>query len=271
MATKIKTRPSRLADPAAQPPAPAPASAASETWPEAADQAPQGPWRGWYDPCKRGVDVLFSLLLLVAAAPVILVCAVLVRLTSCGPAFYKQVRVGRHGRTFWIYKLRTMAHDCEKQGGAQWSRPGDPRVTALGRFLRKTHLDELPQLWNVLRGDMSLVGPRPERPEFVPGLAQVIPGYNDRHRVRPGVTGLAQVQLPADTDLDSVRRKTAYDLYYIRHAGLWLDLRLILCAALRMCMVPFHVLGRLFRLPRPSLDRPEAATADTLPEMGTVS
>src|SRR5262249_29092378 len=111
---------------------------------------------------KPALDFLVALALLLLATPVILVCAALVRLTSRGPAFYSQLRLGRHGRPFRIYKLRTMAHDCEKAGGAQWSRPGDPRVTPLGRFLRKTHLDELPQLWNVLRGDMSLVGPRPE-------------------------------------------------------------------------------------------------------------
>jgi lipopolysaccharide/colanic/teichoic acid biosynthesis glycosyltransferase len=274
MTTKFKAFLSRPVDPVPSPPAPAPGPAVSRSWPEEMVQVSEGPWGGWYAPCKRAVDVLLALVLLVAAAPVVLLCAVLVRLTSKGPAFYTQLRVGRNGRTFWIYKLRTMAHDCEKQSGAQWSRPGDKRVTRLGRFLRRTHLDELPQLWNVLRGDMSLVGPRPERPEFVPGLAQVVPGYNDRHRVRPGVTGLAQVQLPADTDVDSVRLKTAYDLYYIRHAGLWLDLRLILCAALRMCAVPFHVLGRLFGLPRPRLDGPETGTersaAETLPELGTV-
>ena len=132
----------------------------------------------------------------------------------------------RDGRPFTLFKIRTMAHDCEKASGARWSTPGDPRITRVGAFLRKTHLDELPQLWNVLRGDMSLVGPRPERPEFTPLLEQVVPHYRDRLAVRPGVTGLAQVQLPADTDLDSVRRKLAYDLYYIRHLNGWLDLRL---------------------------------------------
>jgi lipopolysaccharide/colanic/teichoic acid biosynthesis glycosyltransferase len=113
------------------------------------------------------------------------------------------------------------------------------------------HLDELPQVWNVLRGDMSLVGPRPERPEFVGHLSKVIQNYPERLLVRPGVTGLAQVQLPADTDLESVRRKLAYDLYYIRHCGVWLDMRLIACTAVRMCGVPFNVLGRVFVLPRP--------------------
>jgi lipopolysaccharide/colanic/teichoic acid biosynthesis glycosyltransferase len=142
-----------------------------------------------------------------------------------------------------------MFHDCEKKSGPLWSVPGDPRITPLGRFLRRTHLDELPQLWNVLCGEMSLVGPRPERPEFVPELERAVPHYRDRLLVRPGVTGLAQVQLPADTDLASVRRKLAYDLYYIRYINVWLDLRLIGCTGVRMLGVPFHVLGRVFRLP----------------------
>src|SRR5262249_55106805 len=157
--------------------------------------------------------------------------------------------LGRFGRPFLIYKLRTMTHNCEQESGVRWAVPGDPRVTRLGRFLRKTHLDELPQLWNVLRGDMSLVGPRPERPEFVPGLERAIPGYRPRLLVKPGVTGLAQVQLPADTDIPSVRRKLAYDLYYIRSGGLWLDLRLLASTALRLAGVPYGVGIRLFRLP----------------------
>src|SRR5205085_11588970 len=118
-----------------------------------------------------------------------------------------------------------------------------------GRCLRRTHLDELPQLWNVLRGDMSLVGPRPERPEFVPDLERALPHYRDRLLVKPGVTGLAQVQLPADTDLESVRRKLAYDLYYIRTFGLWLDLRLILSTALRLLGFPYSWLTVLFGIP----------------------
>jgi lipopolysaccharide/colanic/teichoic acid biosynthesis glycosyltransferase len=180
-----------------------------------------------------------------------------VRLTSRGPAFYAQTRLGRNGVPFRIFKVRTMQHNCERASGAQWSRPGDPRVTLIGQFLRRTHLDELPQLWNVLRGDMSLVGPRPERPEFIPSLRQAIPHYCDRLLVKPGVTGLAQVQLPADTDLNSVRRKLAYDLFYIQRINLWLDLRLIACTAVHMLGVPYHVLCWLFRMP--SLDAVEHA------------
>src|SRR5207253_4196733 len=142
------------------------------------------------------------------------------------PVFYSQIRLGRGGKPFAIYKIRTMTHNCEKVSGAQWSTPGDARITPVGRFLRKTHLDELPQLWNVLRADMSLVGPRPERPEFVPKLEHALPRYRDRLAVRPGVSGLAQVQLPPDTDLASVRRKLAHDLFYVERMSFWLDLRI---------------------------------------------
>ena len=205
--------------------------------------------RGWYVWCKPVVEFVAALVLLILAAPVILLTALAVKMTSRGPAFYAQTRVGQGGRLFTLFKIRTMAHNCEKASGARWSTPGDPRITRLGAFLRRTHLDELPQLWNVVRGDMSLVGPRPERPEFTPLLEQVVPHYRDRLAVRPGVTGLAQVQLPADADLDSVRRKLAYDLYYIRYLNGWLDLRLIVCTTVHMCGVPFYVLARWFFLP----------------------
>jgi lipopolysaccharide/colanic/teichoic acid biosynthesis glycosyltransferase len=204
---------------------------------------------GVYGACKRGADFLAALVLLVLTAPLVLLSMLLIRLTSRGPALYTQTRVGRGGVPFTIYKLRTMVHRCESLTGALWSAPGDPRVTPLGRILRRTHLDELPQLWNVLRGDMSLVGPRPERPEFVPQLEQAIPHYRARLAVRPGVTGLAQVQLPPDTDLDSVRIKLAYDLYYAAHVGFWLDLCIGLATAFKMVGVPFRVLRRLFRFP----------------------
>jgi lipopolysaccharide/colanic/teichoic acid biosynthesis glycosyltransferase len=203
----------------------------------------------WYVWCKPGIEFAAALVLLVFAAPIILLTALLVKLTSRGPAFYSQTRLGRDGRAFTLYKVRTMAHNCEKGSGARWSTPGDPRITLVGALLRKTHLDELPQLWNVLRGDMSLVGPRPERPEFTPALERAFPHYRDRLTVRPGVTGLAQVQLPPDTDLDSVRRKLAYDLYYIRHLNVWLDCRLIVCTALHMVGVPYSALYRCFSLP----------------------
>jgi lipopolysaccharide/colanic/teichoic acid biosynthesis glycosyltransferase len=186
-------------------------------------------------------------LLLIVAAPVILLTALVVRLTSRGPAFYSQTRLGLNGRLFKIYKLRTMIHECERKSGPRWATANDPRITVVGRVLRRTHLDELPQLWNVLRGEMSLVGPRPERPEFLPELARSIPRYRERLLVRPGVTGLAQVRLPADTDLESVRRKLAYDLYYVRGLTPWLDLRIMLNTVFNVIGLP--ALGTLLLLP----------------------
>src|SRR5947209_15123867 len=123
-----------------------------------------------------------------------------------------------------MYKIRSMAHDCERLTGARWATRQDPRVTPVGRFLRKTKIDELPQLWNVLRGEMSLIGPRPERPEFSQNLAACVERYLERVSIRPGMTGLAQISLPPDTDLESVMRKLKYDLCYIDHLSLWLDL-----------------------------------------------
>lgn len=203
----------------------------------------------WYVAFKVVLEYVLALFLFILAAPTIVFVGILVKLTSRGPIFYSQVRLGKNGRPFKLHKIRTMLHNCEQTSGPRWATPDDPRITPIGHFLRRTHLDELPQLWNVLRGEMTLVGPRPERPEFVLPLEEALPHYRDRLVVLPGVTGLAQVQLPADTDLNSVRRKLAYDLYYIRHINLWLDFRLILCTAVRMFGLPFYVLGRLFGLP----------------------
>jgi lipopolysaccharide/colanic/teichoic acid biosynthesis glycosyltransferase len=177
----------------------------------------------WYLAAKTVFDFGLSLLLLVLTAPLVLLAMILIKITSPGPAIYTQTRMGRHGKPFTIYKLRSMTQNAESLTGAQWSKPGDSRVTAVGRWLRRCHIDELPQLWNVLRGDMSLIGPRPERPEFLPKLEQAIPCYRQRLQVRPGVTGFAQVQLPPDTDLESVRIKLAYELYYLHHMGVWFD------------------------------------------------
>lgn len=227
----------------------------------------------WYVGCKMVAEWVFALLLLVVAGPVILLAAAAVRLTSRGPAFYSQTRLGRRGKPFRIHKIRTMTHNCEKATGATWAKANDPRITPLGRFLRKSHIDELPQLVNVLRREMSIVGPRPERPEFIPKLESALPHYSDRLLVRPGVTGLAQVQLPADTDLASVRRKLAYDLYYIRHVSLWLDVRLIACTVVHCFGVPFHVLCRWFKMPRRDevehayINRPKSSPALLLVEL----
>jgi lipopolysaccharide/colanic/teichoic acid biosynthesis glycosyltransferase len=204
---------------------------------------------GWYGPCKAAADFVAALVLFVLALPVMVAVGLLVKLTSRGPVIYRQTRLGLNGRPYTLRKIRTMVHNCELHSGPRWSTAHDPRVTPLGRFLRKTHLDELPQLWNVLCGEMSLVGPRPERPEFVPTLERSIPRYRERLRVRPGITGLAQVRLPPDTDLGSVRRKLAYDLYYIRHLGPWLDLKLAACTGLSLVGVPFPLSCRLLRVP----------------------
>jgi lipopolysaccharide/colanic/teichoic acid biosynthesis glycosyltransferase len=198
---------------------------------------------------KRFADSVAATALLILTAPLLLLAMVLVKLTSRGPALYSQTRLGLHGKPFTIYKIRTMFHECESLTGARWSTPGDTRVTVLGYWLRHTHIDELPQLWNVLRGDMSLVGPRPERPEFVPQLEQAIPHYRERLLVRPGVTGLAQVQLPPDTDLISVRLKLAYDLYYVRNFGVWFDIRLCAATVLKMIGLPFAGIRWVFVFP----------------------
>lgn len=204
---------------------------------------------GWYLPVKHGLDFVLALVLLTLSAPVIFLAALIVRLTSPGPAFYSQTRLGRNGRPYRIHKIRTMIHNAERASGPKWASPQDPRITRVGWFLRRTHIDELPQLWNVLVGDMSLVGPRPERPEFVPHLEQAIPGYRNRLMVRPGVTGLAQVQLPADTDLTSVRRKLAHDLYYVQRCGPWMDLRILICTACYLVGIPFAASGKVLGLP----------------------
>jgi lipopolysaccharide/colanic/teichoic acid biosynthesis glycosyltransferase len=198
---------------------------------------------------KRVVDVVLGTVLLVALAPVIAVTGLLIVLTSWGPVFYSQTRLGQFGRPFVIWKLRTMRHRCEDRSGARWSTRGDTRVTFVGRILRKLHIDEFPQLWNVLRGDMSLVGPRPERPEFFPVLSAAVPGYARRLAVKPGVTGLAQVYLPPDEDVAGVRRKQAFDLDYIRTIGLGLDLRLMVATALQAVGVPHGLVRRLLFLP----------------------
>lgn len=202
-----------------------------------------------YEPWKAAVDFCGAAVLLLLAAPLIFLAGLLVKLTSRGPMFYSQTRLGRFGQRFRIHKIRTMQHNCERHGGAQWARPNDIRVTAVGNVLRKWHIDELPQLWNVLCGHMSLVGPRPERPEFTPTLGAVIPGYNHRLLVKPGLTGLAQVQLPPDSDLDSVRRKLGYDLYYMRNLSFWLDVRILCATALYLLRINPHTACALLRVP----------------------
>jgi lipopolysaccharide/colanic/teichoic acid biosynthesis glycosyltransferase len=209
---------------------------------------------------KRGVDILGAATLLLLLSPVLLVVAALVRLTSPGPIIFRQTRVGLNlrawqrerrrshdgppdhlerrqpnsdrrrdaafGKPFVLYKFRTMQIDAEKNG-AQLATKHDPRVTPIGRFLRKTRLDELPQLWNVLRGEMTLVGPRPERPEFIEKLSAEIPNYLNRLGLKPGLTGLAQIENGYDTDLDSFRRKVNYDLMYLQNCCVWNDIKIL--------------------------------------------
>ena len=210
----------------------------------------------WYLLCKTAVDAILACLMLVITAPLLLLLVLMVKLTSRGPAFYAQSRVGKNGRLYTMYKIRTMIDNCEALTGPKWATCNDPRVNPLGRLLRSSHLDELPQLWNVLRGEMSLIGPRPERPEIVPQLEQDIPYYQDRMSVRPGITGLAQLHLPADTDLASVRRKLTYDLYYLRQLSPWSDLRIALCTAVFLLGIPFRVSQKLFSVPSgPTIER----------------
>ena len=180
--------------------------------------------RSNYHSARPYVDRAMALLMMILAAPVMGACALLVRLTSPGPAFYRQERVGLNGRVFWLIKLRTMRQDAESLTGPVWvAGEADPRVTAVGRLLRRTHLDELPQLINVVRGEMSLVGPRPERPQFVAEFKKVIPDYERRLSVRPGITGLAQIRAGYDQTVRDVRLKVMFDCLYIRHMCWWVD------------------------------------------------
>lgn len=182
---------------------------------------------------KGKVDFLLALLMLLPALPIIGITLVIVRLTSKGPGIYKQVRVGKDGKAFTMFKIRSMRIDAEAATGAVWARRRDPRATTVGRIIRKLHIDELPQLFNVLRGEMSLVGPRPERPEIVNILDKKIDGYIHRLKIRPGITGYAQLNQKSDRDLNDVRKKVVYDLEYIEHASAWFDFRLIFGTALK--------------------------------------
>jgi lipopolysaccharide/colanic/teichoic acid biosynthesis glycosyltransferase len=190
------------------------------------------PWFG--DRAKAAADLACAGVLAVAALPVLVFCVLLVRLTSRGPAIYTQTRVGKNGRIFTLYKIRSMYLDCERFTGPQWCKPGDTRITPVGRVLRKLHLDELPQLWNVLRGDMSMIGPRPERPEIVAKLRDAVPGYDRRHSVKPGITGFAQIHLPPDTCLQSVKNKVAFDLFYIRNGSFRLGMYVLFATGLKL-------------------------------------
>jgi sugar transferase (PEP-CTERM system associated) len=177
---------------------------------------------------KRAIDILAGTVGMVLGAPLMLVIAVAVKLTSPGAVLYSHERVGRDGRLFRVHKFRSMVDNAEAESGPVWATRNDPRVTRLGRFLRRTRLDELPQFWTILRGQMSLVGPRPERPEFVAALGRDLPFYGQRHIVRPGLTGWAQVRYTYAASREDALQKLQYDLFYIKHMSLALDLFIVL-------------------------------------------
>lgn len=195
---------------------------------------------------------LMAAVMLIPGLPIIALCALAVRLTSRGNAIYRQERVGLDGEVFTIYKIRSMTVNAEAGTGAVWAQAGDPRVTFVGRILRFTHLDELPQLFNILKGDMCINGPRPERPEFVTDLAQRIPRYTERLLLHPGVTGLAQVRAPADSDLQTVRNKLSLDLAYVQNLEnqRLFDFRILCATVLKMAGIPRDFAARLFALDR---------------------
>jgi sugar transferase (PEP-CTERM system associated) len=176
---------------------------------------------------KRGIkrcgDILFCLVMLPLLLPFLPLVVLIIKLDSPGPVFFRQVRVGENEKPFFLYKLRTMNNNAETQTGAVWAQTEDPRITRVGRFLRKSRLDEFPQLFNVLRGDMSLVGPRPERPEFVEQLQEIITYYSERHLIKPGITGWAQINYPYGSSVEDAIEKLRYDLYYLKNFSIPLD------------------------------------------------
>jgi sugar transferase (PEP-CTERM system associated) len=186
---------------------------------------------------KRLFDIAASLLLLVLTLPIVLLTAVAIRLESKGPAFYRQRRVGLYGVGFDVIKLRSMRQDAEVGGQAIWAEKDDPRITRIGRIIRKIRVDELPQCWSVLKGEMSFVGPRPERPQFVDDLEQKLPYYAERHMVKPGITGWAQINYPYGASIEDSRQKLEYDLFYAKNYSPFLDL-LILLQTIRVVLFP---------------------------------
>jgi sugar transferase (PEP-CTERM system associated) len=184
---------------------------------------------------KRSFDIGVSLALLLLTLPLMLLTAVLIRLESPGPVLYRQQRVGLHGGPFTLLKFRSMSIDAEKGGSPRWAAQQDPRITRVGSFIRPMRIDELPQLINVLHGEMSMIGPRPERPHFVEQLGRIIPFYAERSYVKPGITGWAQVNYPYGASVEDARQKLSYDLYYVKNRSLLLDL-LILLATIRVIL-----------------------------------
>jgi exopolysaccharide biosynthesis polyprenyl glycosylphosphotransferase len=184
---------------------------------------------------KRALDLTLSVLMLLILSPLFPIVALLIKLDSRGPVFYRPERVGLNGRVFTLFKFRSMRADAEAGGQPRWAARSDPRITRVGALLRNSRIDELPQLINVIRDEMSLVGPRPERPHFVAQLDQVIPHYSKRASVLPGITGWAQTNFPYGASIEDARQKLAYDLYYVKHQSLRLDLA-ILAATVRVVL-----------------------------------
>lgn len=234
--SRVPTPPrGRRADAAPPPPRPGPRSV----------EIPEVIPRERSEKLSRALNVTIAAIALFLTLPVMVLLAILVKLTSRGPILYAQTRVGLDrrwrstlalherrledlgGQVFTIYKFRTMRVDAERGSGAVWAQENDPRVTPLGKYMRMLRLDEIPQFWNVLLGDMNIVGPRPERPSIVSRLREDIPEYQCRHRVRPGITGLAQINQNYDACIDDVRSKVGWDLRYIREQGIWVDLKIL--------------------------------------------
>ncbi|MFA6217015.1 MAG: sugar transferase [Candidatus Omnitrophota bacterium] len=180
-----------------------------------------------FDKIKRGLDLILAIIGLIIGSPLLILAAIFIKIDSRGPIVYQQNRVGRRGKIFKIYKLRTMRLDAEKGTGAVWAKRNDPRITEIGKFLRKTRIDEIPQLINVLKGEMSIVGPRPERPEMVVDFKKLICDYEKRLIVKPGITGLSQIYNRYDETIADVRKKVKYDLLYIRKMCLWVEMRIL--------------------------------------------
>lgn len=181
----------------------------------------------WERAAKRIIDIVVSFLMLVATIPITIATAIAIKVESDGPVIYKQERSGINGKVFKVYKFRSMYQDAEKRTGPVWSQKDDPRITKVGRFIRRVRIDELPQIWNVFKGEMSLVGPRPERPFFVEQLAKEIPYYKRRLRVRPGITGWAQVKHKYDESIEDVKTKLQFDLFYIENMSLKTDIKIL--------------------------------------------
>jgi lipopolysaccharide/colanic/teichoic acid biosynthesis glycosyltransferase len=190
--------------------------------------------RRYFELAKEIADIILGFIAMIVALPVICVCAIIIKLSSRGPVMFSQMRIGKDGKPFKMFKLRTMYVDAEAASGAVWATEDDPRVMPACRWMRRSHVDELPQLFNVIRGDMSLVGPRPERQEILEKLEEVYPQIRKRLTVRPGLTGLAQIRSGYDTTVDAFRRKLEADLEYIEGRRWSMDLRILAATVVKL-------------------------------------